>query len=108
MFGREPYVPVMEPYIHQLAIDAILFNRFSLNWALYPDHVVFLRPRPACYVSVDALRSELTRTRSQPELVVVHDVGVFTQPGFSSGKQAQLRCYYDVLSRQPEGGISKY
>lgn len=107
IFGCEPYVPVMEPYIHQLAIDAILFNRLSLNWALYPDHVVFLGPRPACYVSVDALCAELMQTCWQPELIFVQGVGVFTQPGFGAGKLAQLRCYYDVLSRQPEAGDIK-
>lgn len=100
--GCEPYALVAEPFIQQLAIDTTLFNRLSSSWALYPDHVVFLGPHPACYGSVDALRTELAYAGLQPELVFVRGVGVFTKPGFSAGKMAQLRCYYDVLSRQPE------
>jgi rhamnose utilization protein RhaD (predicted bifunctional aldolase and dehydrogenase) len=102
--GGDSYFPVLDPTIHQLATDVILFDRLSSDWALYPDHVVFLGARPACYASIDAMQTEYVHS-TRPELVFIREFGVFAQAGFSVAKQAQLRCYYDVLSRQPEGGI---
>lgn len=97
------YVPVSDPAIHQLATDPALFSRLSSDWALYPDHVVFLGATPACYADFDAVRAEHAHNCTWPELVFIRDSGVYTQPEFSIAKQAQLRCYYDVLSRQPDG-----
>jgi rhamnose utilization protein RhaD (predicted bifunctional aldolase and dehydrogenase) len=37
-----------------------------------------------------------------PELVFICGLGVFALPSFGLAKQAQLRCYYDVLSRQKQ------
>lgn len=99
----ESYKPVADPFIHHLATDMALFNRLSSSWALCPDHIVFLGARPACYSSVDVFRSEIANSKPPPELIFICDVGVFTQPGFNAGQMAQLRCYYDVLARQPEG-----
>ena len=97
-----PYLPVSDPATHQLATDATLFDRLPADWALYPDQVVFLGARPACYAGMDAFLTEHYGNDTWPELVFIRDIGVFTQPGFGTAKQAQLRCYYDVLSRQPE------
>ena len=99
----ESYKPVADPFIHQLAMDTTLFNRLSSSWALCPDHVVFLGARPACYSSMDGFRSEIADSCFRPALIFIRDVGVFTQANFNAGQMAQLRCYYDVLARQPEG-----
>jgi rhamnose utilization protein RhaD (predicted bifunctional aldolase and dehydrogenase) len=99
----ESYKPVIDPFIRQLAMDMTFFNRLSSSWALCPDHVVFLGARPACYSSMDGFRSEMANGGSRPELIFIRDTGVFTQPNFNAGQMAQLRCYYDVLARQPEG-----
>jgi len=96
------YKPVTDPFIHQLAMDMTLFNRLSSSWALCPDHVVFLGARPACYSSIDGFRSKIDDSGFRPEVIFIRDVGVFTQPNFNAGQTAQLRCYYDVLARQPE------
>lgn len=102
-YSDAQFLPVSDPSIHQLAINPTLFDRLSSDWALYPDHVVFLGATPACYNSFDALRAEHPHNGTWPELVFIRDSGVYTQPEFSIAKQAQLRCYYDVLSRQPDG-----
>jgi rhamnose utilization protein RhaD (predicted bifunctional aldolase and dehydrogenase) len=99
----ESYKPVTDPFIRQLATDMTFFNRLSSSWALCPDHVVFLGARPACYSSMDGFRSEMANGGSRPELIFIRDAGVFTQPNFNAAQMAQLRCYYDVLARQPEG-----
>lgn len=97
------YFPVSDTAVHQLAIDVTLFDRLSKDWALYPDHVVFLGARPACFTSLDVFLKECGNTVARPELAFIQHVGVFSHHGFGLAKQAQLRCYYDVLTRQPEG-----
>jgi rhamnose utilization protein RhaD (predicted bifunctional aldolase and dehydrogenase) len=98
--GAQRYGPVPDAAVQHLALDNALFDRLESDWALYPDHVVFLGARPRCYEDIDALRCEIS-TGGAPELAFVRGDGVYAGPGFNAAKQAQLRCYYDVLSRQP-------
>lgn len=100
------YLPIGDADVHQLATNADLFNRIASNWALYPDHVVFLGAQAHRYSAPEELRVKLIDSEP-PELVFIEGVGVFTQPDFNAAKQAQLRCYYDVLIRQPEGQAAK-
>jgi rhamnose utilization protein RhaD (predicted bifunctional aldolase and dehydrogenase) len=98
--GRS-YAPVPDPEIQQLALNGSLFGRLETDWALYPDHVVFLGAGARCYDSMETLIAETSSNGNiAPELAFVRNTGVFSTPGFSPGKQAQLRCYYDVLARQ--------
>jgi rhamnose utilization protein RhaD (predicted bifunctional aldolase and dehydrogenase) len=93
------YLPIADDTVHQLATEPTLFERLESDWALYPDHVVFLGARAALYNSVDALQAEFIHGSTRPEVIFVKGIGVFAQPGFSVAKQLQLRCYYEVLSR---------
>lgn len=96
------YAPVQDPLIHQLVMDMALYKRLVSDWALYPDHVVFLGAKANVYESIDILKKSLEGKTEFPELVLVRGVGVFVLPEFNQGKYSQLRCYYDVLSRQEE------
>lgn len=98
------YIPVSDVDVHQLAINQVLFDRLSADWALCPDHVVFLGSAPGCYPDTDALMNEAANNRNWPELVFVRNVGVYAKPEFNNAKLAQLRCYYDLLVRQPAKG----
>jgi rhamnose utilization protein RhaD (predicted bifunctional aldolase and dehydrogenase) len=95
------YLPVDILGIHNLAIEPYLFSRVKNDWALYPDHVVFLGHGADCYDSVKVLHEELSSDRV-PELVFVKGLGVFAKAAFSIAKQAQLKCYFDVIMRQPK------
>lgn len=96
------YLPVPVPAIQQLAINPIYFDRLRQNWALYPDHVVFLGATPYLFESVEILRKTLQRDKQRPELIFVKDAGVFEREPLEAAKYAYLQCYYDVISRQPE------
>lgn len=102
---KKPYSPVQDVLVHQLATDMSLFRRLASDWALYPDHVVFLGVKAHIYETIDSLKKTLEDSADLQELVFVRGVGVFVQPGFSLGKIAQLRCYFDVLARQEEGTV---
>ncbi len=105
--GGFPYLPLADVEVQRLALDESLYRRLSLGWVLYPDHAVFLGPKAACYDSIDSLAEAIRQPEGGPELVFVRGGGVFAKPTFSLAKQVQLRCYYEVLIRQPEqGGIS--
>lgn len=93
------FIPLSDQDVHQLATNPELFNRLATDWALYPDHVVFLGNKPIQYSQIDLCKQDLIN-KPIPELVFIEHVGVFSLPSFSITKQEQLRCYYDVLSRQ--------
>lgn len=94
------YVPVADPALHRLATDAALFARLPSQWALYPDHVVFLGGDAHTYANAGTFQNSLRSSKNLPELIFIQDVGVFIRPDFSIAKLLQLRCYYDVLVRQ--------
>jgi len=96
------FEPVADPNIQRLAFDARLFARLASQWALYPDHVVFLGAFPHVFDDLAALEAALERAQENVELVFVRGVGVFATPGFTKAKQVQLRCYFDVLVRQSD------
>ena len=98
LFGR--YAKVADPDVHQLALNPNLFNRLNTDWALYPDHVVFLGPRAHTYRSWKDFRSQETSLGDAPELVFIEGEGVYANKAFNKAKQVQLRCYLDVMARQ--------
>ena len=89
---------VPDDAIQQLALNPALFARLAQDWALYPDHVVFLGWQAhACASWADLGAEEL------PDLLFVQGQGVYARPALNRARLAQLRCYYDVLARQPAG-----
>jgi rhamnose utilization protein RhaD (predicted bifunctional aldolase and dehydrogenase) len=98
-FSHE-YIAVDDPCVHLLALDHMLFSRLKRDWALYPDHVVFLGPRAHAYESWSRFEDEVLRSELSPDLIFLAGEGVFVQKSFTKAKQAQLRCYFDVIVRQ--------
>lgn len=105
--GQVLYYPITDQAVHQLAIDNDLFYHLKSDWALYPDHVVFLGAQPYTYSDMNTLINALHDTKEMPELIFVQNLGVFTKMGFSIAKQVQLRCYYDVMVRQHKKNMTK-
>ena len=93
------YQPIMSEEIHNLAIQTKLFNNLSKNWALYPDHVVFLGPKPFLFSSWQSLNNFL-KNNNRPNLVFIQGHGVFANSFFTTAQEEQLYCFFDVLVRQ--------
>jgi rhamnose utilization protein RhaD (predicted bifunctional aldolase and dehydrogenase) len=93
------YQPIMSEEIHNLAIQTKLFNNLSKNWALYPDHVVFLGPKPFLFSSWQSLNNFL-KNNNPPNLVFIQGHGVFANSFFTTAQEEQLYCFFDVLVRQ--------
>lgn len=88
--------------ITQLALDRSLFRRVQADWALYPDHVVFLGPKACCFDNVGDFISTVSRIDHLPALVFVRDVGVFASEKLSDAQKAQVQCYAAVMVRQSD------
>ena len=97
------YFRVNDEGIEQLAIDARLFDRLEQDWALYPDHVVFLGARPCLMHDKHAEIFDISKSENSLEIIFCKNLGVFSRGKLSAAKLAQLRCYYDVLARQKLG-----
>jgi rhamnose utilization protein RhaD (predicted bifunctional aldolase and dehydrogenase) len=109
-FGSENYIQNIGDFdgfesidiseIHNLALNEVLFARVKNDWALYPDHVVFLGSRADCFDSIEAF-NEANINIKDSELIFIRDFGVYIRPSFSSAKKAQLLCYFNTIIRQP-------
>jgi rhamnose utilization protein RhaD (predicted bifunctional aldolase and dehydrogenase) len=102
---HDDYVALPDAALQALAQDSLLFQRLGTDWAICPDHVVFLGPAAHTYESWSALKHALPTLPHLPELVFIQHSGVFVTPGFSLAKSAQLRCYYDVMVRQSPSAV---
>ena len=91
------YVPFADPQVQELALNPSLYKRLQSDWVLFPDHAVFLGPKAFTYSSWEDFLAK--HAEDYPELVFIENTGVFVKPDFSMAKGAQLRCYYDVISR---------
>ena len=81
-------------------LNPIFFKGLSQNWALYPDHVVFLGVAPHIYGTYAEILELSKSKEGLPELLFIEGEGVYCLPSFNLGKLAQLRCYKDVIARQ--------
>lgn len=96
--GDATYDAIEDARIQSLAHLPGLYRRLSRDWALYPDHVVFLGERAAAFDRRDL--AERHGNRQAPPLFFIRGEGVFAPPGFDAARRAQLECYYEVLARQ--------
>ena len=88
---------------HALTSQPSLFKRLDSEWALYPDHVVFLGACSWHYNDEESARQALSKPDApKPALIFIKDTGIFTQAHLSHAQHAQLQCYVDVLMRLPE------
>jgi rhamnose utilization protein RhaD (predicted bifunctional aldolase and dehydrogenase) len=93
----EGYIPFADSEVQALACDPHLFKRLRQDWVLFPDHAVFLGPKANTYSSWENFQNQASR--EAPELIFIENAGVFVKPEFNQAKTAQLRCYFDVISR---------
>lgn len=97
--NNQIYHRIADTGIQQLALNNTLFEKLDVNWALYPDHVVFLGARAHCFDSQAQFHHAFNGTETVPDLVFIRNSGAYAKTGFSEAKLAQLRCYYDVIGR---------
>ena len=97
----EDYFPIFDPALHQLVLNRSLLTRVESNWAICPDHVVFLGAKPYLYESMNSFNAFISQNAYKPELILIKNLGVFNRSSFNQSKEEQLRSYFDILIRQP-------
>ena len=88
--------------LHALAHDAALLARVRDDWAICPDHVVFLGPEAPLFDSTDALGASSARLPA----AIVPGEGVFiadTDPARVQTTETMLRCFLEIMRRVPIG-----
>ena len=99
-FLARGYIPCRDKEVNQLATKDDLVSRLYAEWALYPDHVVFLGAE-AAILDRNFNLSELNEiVTAKPPFVFSIGNCVFESQQVTPAQRAQLRCYYDLISRQ--------
>ena len=103
-FLARGYVPCVDKEVSLLVTKDELINRLRHEWALYPDHVVFLGAE-AVVLERNFRTFELDDiARRNPPFIFSGDEGVYENIAATPAQKSQLRCYFDVVARQ---GISE-
>lgn len=85
-----------DPSLHMLSNSTALSERLSHDWALYPDHVVFLGDRALTdYQSLESMNSS-----DRPSFLFLPGLGTYQHEGATLAQKLQMRCYFDVVIRQ--------
>jgi len=103
---RQIYSYIDDSDVQSLVLESKYFHRVVNDWALYPDHVVFLGPKAFIYDSwVDFLKRENVETL--PDLIFIKNIGVLALKSFSKAKYAQILNFFDVISRLSEEDVAR-
>jgi rhamnose utilization protein RhaD (predicted bifunctional aldolase and dehydrogenase) len=104
-FLAQGYIPVEDKEVGRFAKDNGLMRRVRCQWALYPDHVVFLGAQPAI-LDANFTSLDLTETANKkPPFIFSENDGVYQSLDVTAAQKSQLRCYYDVIVRQGESEV---
>ena len=98
-FPIEGYFLSRDQDVNTLATSPELASRLKSDWALYPDHLVFLGEK-AFVINQSCELSFLENTSARPNFIFVVGEGVYENMLATEAHRVQLRCYYDVLIRQ--------
>jgi rhamnose utilization protein RhaD (predicted bifunctional aldolase and dehydrogenase) len=94
------YMPVADKGIGCLSRKKSTLSRLRNDWSLYPDHVVFLGAK-AELLETNFTKSELEQVVSaNPPFIFSVQDGAYESSDATPAQKAQLRCYFDVISRQ--------
>jgi len=98
LFARG-YIPCVDKDVGLLALNDELINRLRHEWALYPDHVVFLGAKPAIFEAKSSKLALDEIVRNKPPFIFSCSDGVYENLAATPTQKSQLRCYFDVVSR---------
>jgi len=93
------YILSSDSNVNKLATNTELISRIKNDWALYPDHIVFLGEKAIVVNGANDLLVE-ANSAARPNFLFVAGKGVYEHPLTTNAHRAQLRCYYEVLARQ--------
>ena len=99
-FLSRGYALCSDKEVSLLASKDELMNRLLHEWPIYPDHVVFLGAEPVILEPNFRLLDLDEITSGKPPFIFACGEGVYENLHVTGAQKSQLRCYYDVVSRQ--------
>jgi rhamnose utilization protein RhaD (predicted bifunctional aldolase and dehydrogenase) len=99
-FLTRGYIPCCDREVNLLAIKDELISRLRHEWALYPDHVVFLGAEPNILERNFSMLELDERVLSKPPFIIAVGDSVYESAAVTPAQKSQLRCYFDVVARQ--------
>jgi rhamnose utilization protein RhaD (predicted bifunctional aldolase and dehydrogenase) len=84
--------------LHNLAKNNELLQLINTSWALFPDHVVFLGPKPLVLENLNRLKFFDDNELSKECFIFIKDIGVLQNCNATNAQIEQLLCYFDVIS----------
>jgi rhamnose utilization protein RhaD (predicted bifunctional aldolase and dehydrogenase) len=99
-FLTRGYIPCDDREVNLLAIKDELISRLRHEWALYPDHVVFLGVEANILERNFSMLELDERARCKPPFIIAVGDGVYESSAATPVQKSQLRCYFDVVARR--------
>lgn len=99
-FFARGYVPCADNEISLLVTKDELVNTLRYQWALFPDHVVFLGAEAVVLERNFKMHDLDLISRYKPPFIFAIDEGVYENITATPAQKSQLRCYLDVVARQ--------
>lgn len=90
---------IVDSQIQNLVYNEVLYSHLVKNWALCPDHVVFLGPVAYCFDSIKDYKNFKTQSIHIPNLVFIKGIGVYYTLEYDNAIKSQLRCYLNLIIR---------
>lgn len=84
-----------------LATNINLSSRLENEWVLFPDHAIFLGENAAILGKTINLKDLDLSAKRNPPFIFEIGKGVYENKMVTTSQKQQLRCYYNVLVRQP-------
>lgn len=103
-FKKFNYKQSKNPQINALATKTEFISRLENDWALCPDHVVFLGEKAFVINDLKELQV-LDKTDVMPPYIFYVNHGVFEKIDINRAQEEQLICYSDILIRQSHDDI---
>lgn len=98
-FFSQGYILCADNEIGHFALKPDWEKRLRDEWALYPDHVVFLGAE-AIILDRNFSTIELNEcARGKPPFIIAIGDGVYENITVTPAQKSQLRCYFDIISR---------
>lgn len=95
------YAPLGDYEINELVTEAKLISLLEKVWAVAPDHVVFLGPKPFIFEGPLEFDNHISEhSEALPLLAFVKGVGIFTRGRLDDAGEAQVRAYFELIVRQ--------
>jgi len=100
LMSAKKYRSVGDNAYNALALIPELSNRLTSDWALCPDHVVFLG-HEAKILNKNIFLDEIGDSQeNSPVFIFSLDQGVYESLDVNIGQKAQLECYFEIIKRQ--------